>query len=105
MYHKLTIKSFSVTWKQFLELYELDKEPMLYQHITNALFEMRIKYHHDACSKVNTITCLTFEEANAVRYVGGQVAYSLKKQQQKYDNIFSTLEELTDKSPRSSQEN
>ena len=96
-----------MTWKQFLGLCELDKEPMLYQHITDELFEMRIKdvvcpsSDGDVCSEVTTVTCLTFEEANAVRYVGGYVVHSLKQ----HEDVFPILEELTDKSPRDSQEN
>ena len=74
-----------MTWKQFLGLSELDKEPMLYQHVTDELFEMRIKEvvspsSDDVCSEVTNVTCLTFEEVNAVRYVGGYVVHFFKQQ-------------------------
>jgi len=109
-YHQLTIsESLNVTWKQFLGLCKLDKGPMLYQHVTDELFEMRIKdvvcpSSDDVCSEVTTVTCLTFEEANAVRYIDGYVVHSLK-QQKKHEDVFPILEELTDKSPRDGQEN
>ena len=54
--------------------YELDKEPMLYQRVTGELFEMRIKeltLEPEMCSKNNV--ALTFEEGNAVHYVGDYV--------------------------------
>ena len=100
-YHELTISEiFNVTWKQFLGQCELDQEPMLYQHITDELFEMCIKdevcltSEEDVCSEDHMATCLTFEEENAIRYVGGYVVRSLK-QQKKHEDVFSILEELT----------
>jgi len=75
---------------------------MLYQHITDELFELRIKEklcplsEPDACSEDNV--SLTFEEENAISYVGEYVIHSLK-QQNKHEDIFHILEGLTDNSP------
>jgi len=69
--------------------------------ITDKLFELRIKEklcppsEPDACSEDSV--SLTFEEENAIRYVGGYVIRSLK-QQKKHKDIFHILEELTDNS-------
>jgi len=46
---------------------------------------------------------LTFEEENAIRYVGGYVIHSLK-QQKKHKDIFQIPEELTDDNPRDNQD-
>ena len=90
----------------FLGHCEVDKEPMLYQHVTDELFEMRIKELVSSTIPEpgeDNIGMLTFEEENAVRYVGGYVICSLK-QQRKHEDVCHILEELTDNSPRSEQD-
>jgi len=43
MYHQLTIStSFQDTWEKYLSSSSLKKEPMLYQHITDELFDILI---------------------------------------------------------------
>ena len=108
-YHQLTtFEAFNGKWINFLGLLKVDKEPLFYQHVTDEMFEMRIKEivnsstpQPEVCSEDSGM--LTFEEENAVRYVGGYVIRTLK-QQKKHEDICHILEELTDNSPRSDHE-
>jgi len=90
-YHQLNISE-SENGLNFWGIVRLIMNP----HITDELFKLRIKEklcplpEPDACSEDNV--SLTFEEENAICYVGGYVIHSLK-QQKKHEDIFQTLEE------------
>ena len=101
-YHNLrTSTSFEQTWENFLEKQKLAKEPLLYQHITDKAFELLIQKNVPSESsrvreRSEELQRLTFEEENAVRYVGGYVIRQLQ-QKTKDSGIQHVLGELKDK--------
>ena len=83
-YHKLTTsKDFRTDWEEFLEDCNVDKEPMIYQHITDETFTKLVEQSvKTTVSEQNDEQndkepSLTYEEENAVSYVGGYVIHAL----------------------------
>lgn len=85
-YHKLTTsQAFRTGWEEFLESCDVDKEPMIYQHITDETFTKIVEQsvHTTATEQNNGLQnddqepSLTYEEENAVSYVGGYVIHAL----------------------------
>ena len=83
-YHKLTTsKDFRTGWEEFLEDCNVDKEPMIYQHITDETFTKLVEQSvKTTVSEQNDEQndkepSLTYEEENAVSYVGGYVIHAL----------------------------
>ena len=76
--------SFEEKWETYLISVGLDKEPLFYQHITDEVFNLLIKQNikipDKECMLEECEEMLTFEEENAVRYVGGYILRVLKKQ-------------------------
>jgi len=91
MFHDLTISmDFADKWKSFIaKLGITGASPLLYQHLTDVVFESKIKEMVDFSSPVAPLTCgstaveeetaLSYEEENVVRYVGGYVIRELLK--------------------------
>ena len=80
-YHQLcSSDTFEEKWERFLVGEKLAKEPLFYQYITDQTFELLIKNklptNEQGCTSVDQEK-LTFEEENAVRYVGGYVIRQL----------------------------
>ena len=73
---------------------DLSVEPMFYQHLTDELFDMLIKNTVKPLIICSELQCqsLTYEEENAVRYVGGYVLRTLA--QKSNDAIKSILQAL-----------
>ena len=89
-FHELTVSlEFANKWKEFTAKLDISAvPPLLYQHVTDTIFEKIIKdsfslsvpYHTAASTPVmEERVALTYEEENAVHYVGGYVIRELKK--------------------------
>ena len=84
-FHQTTLSpSFEEKWETYLISVGLAKEPLFYQHITDEVFNLLIKQNikipDKECMLEEYEQMLTFEEENAVRYVGGYILRVLKKQ-------------------------
>ena len=83
-YHKTTSSSeFASQWKDFSREIGVTMTPLFYQHITDEVFNFLLKDEF-GLSKPTTvedeqIPRLTYEEENAVYYVGGYILRALKK--------------------------
>ena len=105
-YQELTNSKLFVTkWEAFLANVSGIVPPLLYQHITDELFEDIIKESFEISSKMpvsetNDVDVLSNDEENAIHYVAGYVLWQLKKD---YCNslILPLLEKLTDTEKRS----
>ena len=71
-FHQITLSSsFEEKWEMYLISVGLTKEPLFYQHITDEVFNLLIKQNIKIPDKECMLEeMLTFEEENAVRYVG-----------------------------------
>ena len=102
-YHELTSsKLFMTKWEMFLANVNEMVPPLLYQHITDELFEDVIKKSIDSEAPVsdhensmNDVITLNDEEENAIHYVGGYVIRELKKDPLN-SFMLPLLEKLTD---------
>ena len=75
-YHMIiSSESFKISWETFLSDLQLEKEPVFYQHVTDETFDILIKKAvvPIAAPMTNSPVSLTYEEENAVRYVGGYI--------------------------------
>ena len=83
-FQKLTSSDdFTLKWSSFLEQLQLSDEPLFYQILTDELFdELLRKQLAPSANQGETEECLelTFEEENAIRYVGGYVVRKLREQ-------------------------
>lgn len=69
-YHSLTSSSsFTTSWEHFMTECNLPVEPMVYQHVTDELFDMLIKIYVTPLVTCADLQCqnLTYETENAVR--------------------------------------
>ena len=96
-YYQLSIlQSFQDTWEKYLSSNNLKKEPMLYQHLTDELFDLLIKEHVSrnfnlqANLAQETDVPLSFEEENTVCYIGGYLVSDTCN-----DGVKAILGELT----------
>ena len=96
-YQLLTSKTFQQKWEKFLSTVKLPQEPLLYQYVTAETFELLIKEKfsssNDTSLDESVTNTLTFEEENAVRYVGGYVIRVIN-QKVKNVSIQKVLDEL-----------
>lgn len=83
-YYQLSISSsFQQVWERFLSAEQLPNEPLLYQYITDKALELLLKSKlpsTDLTTPEDSEDDLTFEEQNAVRYIGGYSLPSPKDQ-------------------------
>ena len=88
-FHNLTVsENLKQHWEEFLDSCNVDKEPMFYQHINDEVFDKLIaQTMSNSSSSANADVIeecqdqnLTYEEENAIYYVGGYVVNSLIKQ-------------------------
>ena len=85
-FHKFrSSKEFTASWEKYLSQIHIDPEPMYYQHVTEEVFEVLIekqcKSTKDDQETSETIKRMSFEEENAVRFVGGYVIKILRDAQ------------------------
>ena len=92
---------FKAQWEQYLKILSLAKEPVAYQHVTLKLLEEHLKEQMKSKSDPVVVTDdaieMTYEEENAIRYMGGYVIRKLKKKHFDIeflivDQTFSTME-------------
>ena len=88
-------KQFCGKWREYLELLNLSNEPLFYQHVTLTLFDWILsnKFKNDARPSETSAVEFTYEEENAIRYMGG---YVIRKLKEKKDLDVDFLED-TDK--------
>ena len=79
-------------WREYLESLKLNDEPLFFQHFTLFLFnQMLSDKFKDGASASETSTCeFTYEEENAIRYMGG---YVIRKIREKKNMDVSFLED------------
>jgi len=98
-YHQLSIsRTFQQVWERFLSAEQLPNEPLLYQHITDKALELLLKNKlpsDDLTTPEGSEDDLTFEEQNAIQYIGGYVIHSLH-QKTKDSGVKHVLHELKD---------
>lgn len=72
---------FCKKWEEYLDHLDLSNEPLFYQHLTLALFEQILSdtFKDDPCPSETSSTEFTYEEENAIRYMGGYVIRKLKE--------------------------
>ena len=102
-YHEFTIsQNLKKCWEEFLDSSNVEKEPMFYQHITDEVFDKLITHTANMNSSNANVSeqseeqDLTYEEENAIYYVGGYVIHSLM-QQRGSRNFQNILEEFINK--------
>ena len=104
-FHNLTVsENLKQYWEEFLDSCNVDKEPMFYQHINDEVFDKLIaQTMSNSSSSANADVIeecqdqnLTYEEENAIYYVGGYVVNSLIKQKGS-SNLKKILEEFISK--------
>ena len=84
-------------WERFISAEQLPNEPLLYQHITDKALELLLKTKlpsADLTTPEDSKDDLTFEEQNAVQYIG-YVIHSLH-QKTKDSGMKHVLHELKD---------
>ena len=97
-YHQVTSsENFRICWEAFLSGLQLEKEPVFYQHVTDETFDILIKKAVVPVPEpiTNSPVSLTYEEENAVRYVGGYVVRVLR-QQKENGNTTHIIEAMID---------
>ena len=76
------LSSFKATWETYLESIKAPTDSIFFQHLTRILFRdlLRKKFTSEETGLTNNNTSdpLTFEEENAINYVGGYVVRTLK---------------------------
>ena len=84
-YYRLQISTaFTEKWKIFLQTVSAPIEAIFFQHCTRILFDNLLKDKfpvHEDNQRKDSDYSLTTEEENAIRYVGGYVIASLRKQE------------------------
>ena len=76
-------------------------EPVFYQHYTGIIFDNLVKQDiPNTEEKDASVSTLTFEEENAIRYVGGYVLKSLKERE-KDEELLHGINHLIDSSNES----
>ena len=97
-YHQITTSSnFKDTWETFLSDFRLEKEPVFYQYFTDETFDILIKKAMAPVPEplTNSPISFTFEEENAIRYVGGYVVRILR-QHKSNTSICHIIEAMID---------
>ena len=96
--------SFIEQWQTYLTTLQLPAEPVFYQNYTMIIFDSLVnssipkRVEASTSSRVNS---LSFEEENAIRYMGGYVLKSLKDKQKSDDELLHGLKHLTNDDPNS----
>ena len=99
-FHKVrSTNTFCQKWHKLLEHNKMPKEPIFYQHLTMEVFKGLLKTSTPLKTKcpVESISPMTYEEENAIRYIGGYMMTTLphkfKREKKKYE--LETLKELS----------
>lgn len=98
-YHQVRLNtSFRLQWSSFLSTCSISPEPTFYQHISLECLHTLLKGIQTAANVQETveIPALTYEEENAVRYMGGYVVKCLQ-QASKDKEVTLVLHDLVNK--------
>lgn len=95
---------FEQKWTSHLTLIDVPVEPIFYQHYTRIIFDNLVKQKIPT-RKESTVsaTQLTFEEENAIYYVGGYVIKALKEKEGD-EELLHGMNHLIDKDVKSTSE-
>lgn len=97
-YHALrSSDNFRFKWHQFLRSSGLSAEPLFYQQVSlYSLSQLVAKATPEpiACCPQEEVAALTYEEENAVRYMGGYIIRALNKVNKKNPEILLQLKDL-----------
>ena len=79
-------------WREYLESLKLNDEPLFFQHFTLSLFNQMLsdKFKDSASASETNTSEFTYEEENAIRYMGG---YVIRKIREKKNMDVSFLED------------
>lgn len=102
LFHKMRANaSFQQKWKQFLHVHSMPNEPLFYQHVTTKVFETILKrrcqlHTQSPFEEPAPVTQMTYEEENAVRYIGGYILRSLstKAEKEKDSLLAEAIQDL-----------
>ena len=85
-------------WRNYLELLQLTNKAIFFQNCTAILFDNIIKMKFPASDNTESPAAdlVSFEEENAVRYVGGYVIAAIKKKHHSDKEIIAGLDQLMD---------
>jgi len=90
---------FTEKWKLYLQAINLPDKVIFFQSYTSVLFDNIIKVGFPVDCTAETLEVpLSFEEENAIRYVGGYVVAALKKQNSDCE-LLAGLNHLTERNP------
>ena len=97
-YHQVTSSnSFKISWETFLSDLQLENEPVFYQHLTDETFDILVKRAVAPVPEplMNSPKPFTYEEENAIRYVGRYVVRVLR-QHKSNSGICHIMEAMID---------
>jgi len=90
-------KSFQDKWNNYLQLLRLTSKAIFFQNCTSILYDNIIKMKFPIQDNAEPLgDAFSYEEENAIRYVGGYVIAVLKKRHQSNKEIVMGLNHLTD---------
>ena len=81
-FHLLHVSdSFVELWHNFLDSASIQKNPLLFQYVSDQVFQQLITKHFtiSQTAAASPVPPLTYEEVNALRYVAGYVCQKVKK--------------------------
>ena len=81
-FHLLRVSgSFVTLWHNFLDSASVEKNPLLFQYVSDQVFQELITKHFtiSQTAAASPVPPLTYEEGNALRYVAGYVCQKVKK--------------------------
>ena len=90
-HHLRTDTIFRQKWEKFLQNEKMLPEPAFYQHVTDKVFKKLIKQQwlvDDTSSTPEIEKRMSYEEENALRYIGGYIVHSLTTKVKKEGNRF-----------------
>lgn len=104
LFHQLRSSTdFQCRWKSFMLSINLSYELIFCQTITTRILDFVLKDKLPISETLSTadgidVVCLTYEEENAVRYVGGYVVHKLAHLMQSNEEVSVALRDLIDES-------
>ena len=111
-FHQMrSLESFQHKWKVFLESNNMLNEPLFYQHITIQVFETLVKQQQQLKidiafedEQAQPVEKLTYEEENALRYIGGYILRTLSTKNPSLVDAINELKGADSEPPEESEE-
>ena len=99
-FHLLRVSdSFVKLWHDFLDSSSLERDPILFQYVSDRVIQELITKHFTV-SQVSPVPPLTYEQVNALRYVAGYVCQKVKNieaSKHAHKGVLLCLTDLCDK--------